>query len=158
MTQGRRAGAVLGDIEDALPVTLLRAREAVMNRLRPVLNKHGITEQQWRVLRLLEKHAQTMDASELARRCCILMPSLTRIVRGLEASGLLRRQTHARDKRRLRISITSRGRRLVEQIAPEMMLRWKSLYADIGPERVRALQNQLDAVSLTLMQGEPLAN
>ena len=129
-----------------------------MNRFRPVLNKHGITEQQWRVLRLLEKHAQTMDASELARRGCLLMPSLTRIVRGLESGGLLRRQAHARDKRRLRISITARGRRLVEQIAPEMTLCWKSLYADIGPERIRALQIQLDAVSSTLLQGEATAN
>jgi len=154
VTQRRRSGPSLGDIEDALPVTLLRAREAVMNRFRPVLNKHGITEQQWRVLRALEKHAETVDASQLARSCCLLMPSLTRIVRGLETDGLLRRQAHATDRRRLRISITAKGRRLVDQVAPEMLQRRKSLYAEIGPERVRALQSQLDALSSALQQDE----
>lgn len=149
---------VLGDIEEALPVTLLRAREAVMNRFRPVLNRHGITEQQWRVLRLLEKHAETVDASELAHRCCLLMPSLTRIVRGLEGDGLLRRQVHATDKRRLRISITAKGRRLVEQIAPEMAQRWRTLHAEIGPDRVHALQSQLDDLSAALTRGKASAS
>ena len=152
MAARKRNGVALGDIEDTLPVTLLRAREAVMNRFRPVLNKHGITEQQWRVLRVLDKHAETVDASELARRCCLLLPSLTRIVRGLENDGLLRRQPHARDKRRVRISITAKGRRQVELIAPEMLRQRMSLYAEIGPEQVRALQHQLDAMSSVLLQ------
>lgn len=155
VTIRKRNGAApgdIGDIEDTLPVTLLRAREAVMNRFRPVLNKHGITEQQWRVLRVLDKHVQTVDASELARRCCLLLPSLTRIVRGLEHEGLLRRQPHTRDKRRVRISITAKGRRQVALIAPEMLRQRTSLYAEIGPEQVRALQHQLDALSSTLLQ------
>ena len=104
------------------------------------------------MLRVLNTHAQTVDASELAHRCCLLLPSLTRIVRGLENDGLLRRQPHARDKRRVRISITARGRRQVELIAPEMLRQRTSLYAEIGPERVRALQHELDAMSSALLQ------
>ncbi len=154
MVGRKRNDEALVDIEDTLPVTLLRAREAVMNRFRPVLNKHGITEQQWRVLRVLERHAETVDASELARRCCLLMPSLTRIIRSLEGDGLLRRQPHANDRRRLRISITAKGRRFVDQVAPEMLRRRKSLYAEIGTDQVRALQHQLDAMSSALVQRE----
>jgi DNA-binding MarR family transcriptional regulator len=36
-----------------LPLLLLQARERVMARFRPILNEHGITEQQWRIVRLL---------------------------------------------------------------------------------------------------------
>ena len=37
----------------SLPMQLLRAREAVMQRFRPMLHQHGVTEQQWRVIRVL---------------------------------------------------------------------------------------------------------
>ena len=33
-----------------LPLLLLRSREAVMARFRGILNRHGVTEQQWRGL------------------------------------------------------------------------------------------------------------
>ena len=37
----------------SLPMSLLRAREAVMRQFRPSLRDHGLTEQQWRILRAL---------------------------------------------------------------------------------------------------------
>src|SRR5208283_3623306 len=37
----------------SLPMSLLRAREAVMRHFRPSLRRHGLTEQQWRILRAL---------------------------------------------------------------------------------------------------------
>ena len=36
-----------------LPLLLLQAREHVIARFRPILNAHGITEQQWRIVRAL---------------------------------------------------------------------------------------------------------
>ena len=39
----------------SLPIMLLRAREAVMKRFRPMLKAHGLSEQQWRVLRVLNE-------------------------------------------------------------------------------------------------------
>ena len=36
-----------------LPLLLLQARERVINRFRPLLNAQHITEQQWRIVRLL---------------------------------------------------------------------------------------------------------
>jgi len=37
----------------SLPMSLLRAREAVMRQFRPSLRRHDLTEQQWRILRAL---------------------------------------------------------------------------------------------------------
>ena len=36
-----------------LPLLLLQARERVIAQFRPILKAHGLTEQQWRVLRAL---------------------------------------------------------------------------------------------------------
>ena len=68
----------------SLPMALLRAREAVMERFRPSLRAHDLTDQQWRVLRALHDHGQ-QDLGELADLCCLLKPSITRIIRSMEA-------------------------------------------------------------------------
>ena len=49
----------------SLPMVLLLAREAVMERFRPMLRDFGVTEQQWRVLRYLDE-VGSMDLVELA--------------------------------------------------------------------------------------------
>ena len=67
------------DTRRSLPIALLRARETVMHRFRPLLASHDLTEQQWRVIRVLGE-TSPLDASDVAERACILAPSLTRII------------------------------------------------------------------------------
>ena len=67
------------DFEHSLPMMLLRAREAVMGRFRPMLRKFNLTEQQWRIIRALSE-VEEQDASDLAEVSYILAPSLTRIL------------------------------------------------------------------------------
>ena len=67
----------------ALPLALLRARETVMSPIRRVLKNHDVTDQQWRVLRVLHENG-VMDAKELAKSACVLAPSLTRMIKHLE--------------------------------------------------------------------------
>src|SRR3954464_5528671 len=88
----------------SLPMSLLRAREAVMRQFRPSLRKHGLTEQQWRILRALAA-VETIEVTELARVAFLLGPSLSRILRDLEARGLIARKLVARDQRRSMLSI-----------------------------------------------------
>ena len=48
----------LREFDRSLPMALLRAREAVMARFRPLFRLHGVTEQQWRVLRALRDYLE----------------------------------------------------------------------------------------------------
>ena len=58
-----------------LPLLLLQARESVIAFFRPVLNAHGITEQQWRIVReLLDRDG--MEPREIVAVCGISSPSL----------------------------------------------------------------------------------
>lgn len=61
----------------SLPIALLRAREAMMQHFRPMLAVHDLTEQQWRVLRVLAESG-AKDATQLAELAQILGPSLSR--------------------------------------------------------------------------------
>jgi len=66
--------ADLAQTERTLSIALLRSREAVMDRFRPMLKTHGVTEQQWRVMRVLSE-AGPCDASQLAQMACVLSPA-----------------------------------------------------------------------------------
>ena len=74
----------------SLTLTLLQAREAAMSFFRPSLNQHGLTEQQWRVIRILRQQGE-MESYQLANQACILRPSMTGVLARLERDGIVRR-------------------------------------------------------------------
>lgn len=79
-----------------LNILLVQARDAVVSYYRPVLNQAGITEQQWRIIRLLSQHG-TLDFQELSQQTSILRPSLTGILTRLEKLELVMRLKPASD-------------------------------------------------------------
>src|SRR5579884_2550197 len=93
------AQPALRPFANSLPMALLRAREAVMRAFRPGLREHGVTEQQWRVLRALAGLGP-LEITDLAARTCLLPPSLSRILPELESRGLVTRRQVASDMRR----------------------------------------------------------
>ncbi|HYH19565.1 MAG TPA: homoprotocatechuate degradation operon regulator HpaR [Azospirillum sp.] len=139
----------------SLPMALLKAREAVMARFRPLLREHDLTEQQWRVLRALT----TLDglrAGELARASCISMPSLSRILKTLEKRGLTARTAEDGDLRAVQIAITGEGRRLVARIGPHSEQRYAEITQAFGARRLEDLYAQLEALTACLTaDGEP---
>ena len=98
----------------SLPIALIRAREGVMLPIRDMLSETGITEQQWRVLRVLAEFGK-MDAKTLANRSSLLFPSLTRIAVTLRKKGLVTQTRDNIDRRRQFIEITASGQKLIEK-------------------------------------------
>jgi homoprotocatechuate degradation regulator HpaR len=139
-TEARRAP--MREFSRSLPMSLLRAREAVMRQFRPSLRNHGLTEQQWRILRALTA-VDTIEVTELARVAFLLGPSLSRILRDLEARDLIERRIAKADLRRGEVSISSKGLRLIEAVAPTS----EAIYAEItnryGARKLAELQDML---------------
>ena len=133
----------------SLPMSLLRAREAVMRQFRPSLRNHGLTEQQWRILRALTA-VDTIEVTELARVAFLLGPSLSRILRDLEARQLIERRTAKADLRRAMVSISAKGLKLIEAVAPTS----EAIYAEItrryGARKLAELQDMLGALESSL--------
>jgi homoprotocatechuate degradation regulator HpaR len=102
----------------SLPMALLRAREAVMEQFRPMLSRHDVTEQQWRVIRVVAE-AGRLDASEVSARASILAPSLTRMIRTLEIRKFIKRRKDSGDGRRVILEIAPAGVALIERVSPE---------------------------------------
>jgi homoprotocatechuate degradation regulator HpaR len=147
MIEPRRAP--MREFSRSLPMSLLRAREAVMRQFRPSLRNHGLTEQQWRILRALTA-VDTIEVTELARVAFLLGPSLSRILRDLEARDLIERRTAKADLRRGEVSISSKGLKLIEAVAPTS----EAIYAEItnrfGARKLGELQDMLGELERSL--------
>ena len=81
--------------------------------IRDMLAKTGITEQQWRVLRVLAEFG-TLDVRTLADRSSLLFPSLTRIATTLRKKGLITQTKDEVDRRRQFITITPTGQSIID--------------------------------------------
>lgn len=136
-------------IQRSLPMTLLRARELVMKRFRPMLARHGITEQQWRVVRVLCEQGP-LSASEAAERASILGPSLTRIIKTLEEAGLIVSERAAADGRRVVLEATPAGVEVIKSAAAERRTIYRDLEKLHGRQFIEDLLDRLE----TLIQVE----
>lgn len=124
--------------------TLLKAREIVMNPIRPVLWNAGVTEQQWRVLRVL-KDEGSVDPSRLAQSALLRASSVTRILKELEERGLIVRGVDVRDGRRFIVTISAAGKRLVEETVTHTLVILNEYEDRFGKERLDALLAELQA-------------
>jgi len=132
----------------ALPLALLRARETVMSPIRRVLKAHDVTDQQWRVLRVLHENG-VMDAKELAKSACVLAPSLTRIIKHLEQQNMLTRCVDGKDGRRVLLDILPSGAELIESVTPEVQVIYQGLNDKYGAQKMSDLLDLLhDVVEL----------
>lgn len=100
----------------SLPIALIRAREGVMSPIRDMLSETGITEQQWRVLRVLSEYGR-MDTKTLADRSSLLFPSLTRIAATLREKGMVTQTRDDKDRRRQFVEITPAGQAIIDERA-----------------------------------------
>jgi homoprotocatechuate degradation regulator HpaR len=135
----------------SLPMSLLRAREAVMRHFRPSLRHHGLTEQQWRILRALAS-IDAVEVTELARMAFLLGPSLSRILRDLEARHLIERRVAKADLRRGVVSISARGVRLIEAVAPSSEAIYAAMTRRYGVRKLADLQDMLAMLEHRLME------
>lgn len=132
---------------------LLRAREAVMDRFRPLLMRTGVTEQQWRVMRVLAEGG-AMEAGAVARAACLLPPSLSRIIRTLEGAALIRTERSAEDGRRVVLSLTRKGRKLVRDTLQEGAKIYAMIEAEYGTEELNTLFAMLQRVQTVLVRSD----
>jgi homoprotocatechuate degradation regulator HpaR len=156
--EGARAtrSAELRPFFRSLPMALLRAREAVMRHFRPSLQPFGLTEQQWRTLRALDG-GDEIDATRLAALTFLLAPSLTRILRDLEARRIVARRTDPKDGRAALISLTSKGAALLAEVGVESERIYARIEERLGRTRMKALMATLAQVEADLSELAPEA-
>lgn len=137
------------EINRSLAITLLRSREAVMDRFRPMLASAKITEQQWRVLRGLSEHGE-VEAGKLAYIACILPQSLSRIARNFEKKNLIFMKNDPSDARKILLSLTDEGKILMSRATIDSKEIYSQLIEDFGRENLDQLLEKLNLLQSSL--------
>lgn len=136
-----------------LPLLLLMSREAMMAHFRPILSHHGLTEQQWRIIRTLSECGE-MEQRLLCESCQILGPSLAGILTRMEETDLVVRHKVPSDQRRVVVSLSAHAQDLVQRICPLIDAQYVLLEEALGRDFLEGLYRQLD--QLLAFQDRPI--
>lgn len=137
----------LRGIDQALPIALLRAREATMRKFKPHLDSLGLTVQQWRVIRALAEN-DAMPASELAEKCVVMPSSMTRILNSLIERGLIE-PAHDDDGRRRSVRLKQDGTVIYAQMADKSEAIYRAIEQRFSSRKMTELLELLEALKTT---------
>lgn len=111
---------------------LMAAREAMLKPFRPIFRAHGVTGQQWRVIRALTETPEGLAPNEISQRCQIVPPSLSQILAGMEKRGLVARQRSESDLRMQRIVLTDDAVALADTLVPLIDQQYELIERAVG--------------------------
>ena len=104
---------------ETLPMLLNITLDGVMPVYRELFARHGLTEQQWRILRVLWDE-DDVTTTHLSRQTLLPAPSLVGILDRLEKKRLIARKRSDEDRRKVHVAATAAGRQLYQQVLPTL--------------------------------------
>jgi DNA-binding MarR family transcriptional regulator len=133
--------------EQEATLGLLRTADAVKRSLAQVIEPHGITPQQYNVLRILRGAGPDgLPTLTIGERMIEQTPGVTRLVDRLERKGLVARAPCSKDRRRVFCCITAKGLDLLKEL-DEPVNRWDAQTVSVlPPSELDSLINLLDRV------------
>lgn len=139
-----------------LPHLLLQSRETLMRRFRPNLTEHGVTEQQWRILRVLMDE-DGLEPRQLSERCLISSPSIAGVLMRMEEAGFIKRKRMDHDHRRVTVTITPATKKLAKNMEPIIERQYAELEKLVGVKQLQQVYDALDTLLQNLGYPEELA-
>jgi DNA-binding MarR family transcriptional regulator len=130
-----------------------RAANAVRNHLeRTVLAPHGLTWTGWVVLWVIWIWGE-IESRHVAAEAGVSKGTLTGVQKTLMAKGLVHRSVHPEDARRVLLSLTDEGERLMAELFPEFNEVEAWVTTELGPEAQAALAHSLRAIVTRVERG-----
>jgi DNA-binding MarR family transcriptional regulator len=147
----RQSKPFRSDAEEAT-VALLLTASALERRLGQVVEPHGITSQQYNVLRILRgSHPQPLATLEIAARMIDPTPGITRLLDRLDAKGLVRRERGTDDRRCVYCRITAPGLDLLKRLDAPVAAVGAQAFRSLPKTHRAAMVRSLDVVRAGLV-------
>jgi DNA-binding MarR family transcriptional regulator len=128
-------------------VSLLLTADRLRRDLARVVEPHGLTLQQYNVLRILRGAAgQALPTLDVAERMIERTPGITRLLDRLERKGLVRRERCPEDRRQVLVALSPAGRRLLAGLDAPMARADDRLQDRLGTRRTVTLIRLLETV------------
>ncbi len=116
-----------------------------MRRFRPNLTEHGVTEQQWRILRVLLEE-DGLEPRQLSERCLISSPSIAGVLMRMEEAGFIKRKRMPHDQRRVTVTITPATKKLGKSMEPIIERQYAELEKLVGVKQLQQVYDALDTL------------
>ncbi|AGW92650.1 MULTISPECIES: MarR family winged helix-turn-helix transcriptional regulator [Cupriavidus] len=135
---------------------LMRTARLLRSHIDQALAPFDLDMSQYLVLSMLaaDEHQPSMP-SELGTTLDATRTQMTRLLDGLEARSLLRRQVSAHDRRSLELTLTPAGRRLLERAAPAVHAAYGQTWAPLGASGLAGATRALTQLHQTLQALQP---
>ena len=134
-------------LEAEAAVSLVRTADAVLRGLAAALKPHGLSPEQYNVLRILRGAGhEGLPCGEIASRMITRDPDMTRLLDRLESRGLIARARDTKDRRVVNTRIATAGLRLLARLDAPLEAVNKRLVGHMGSARLRRLVALLEAV------------
>ena len=131
-----------------LVINVLYAAELLGRQLDAALRPFGLSRGSHNVLQILGGATGPLTPTEVLGRLTVTSATVTGLLDTLEARGLARRRPHPSDRRSVHVEITAEGRRLLDDLVPELIeheKRWAGSLRPAQREQLIRLLGSLEA-------------
>ncbi|TWI73191.1 transcriptional regulator, MarR family [Desulfobotulus alkaliphilus] len=118
------------DLSREVLVALRRITQAIELHSRQLVRSHGLTGPQLIILEEIARNGE-MAVTELARAISLSQATVTGILLRLERQGLISRLRGIRDKRNTLVSVTEKGKAILDEAPPLLQETFVRRFADL---------------------------
>jgi DNA-binding MarR family transcriptional regulator len=136
----------------------VRTGEAFLALADRRLRAYGLSAGARQVLAVLDGDGGSLSPTTIADRLIITTASMTSLLDTLQRRGLVQRAPDVEDRRRVVVTITAEGRRIIRSLLPEMLALQDEVAADLSPgdraELVRLLSTLRAGITAARREGD----
>jgi MarR family 2-MHQ and catechol resistance regulon transcriptional repressor len=130
-------------------IKLIRSAESLSSKLNLMLNDYGLTESQFGTLDSLY-HLGPMKQKEIGRKILKSGGNITMVINNLEKRGMVERRKGEKDKRQFIIHLTSKGRKSLNELLPQIVKKIKKHFEILDEDEQKELQQLCKIVGLQI--------
>ena len=136
--------------EHDLLVVLLTLHNAIQRRGDVFFQDYGLTDAQFNILNLIGLAGGPLDQLAVTERLLVGKSSVSIVLNRMVKAGLIQRGEHARDRRRVVLSLTRKGRELWRKIAPRYEEGVREIFSALPRKRREAFLDDIEALYAAL--------
>lgn len=114
-------------------------------RMKAIFAREDITPQQFNILRILRGAGEPISTLQIRQRMLDKMSDTSRMVDRLLVKGLVKKNTCPADKRLVDVSITPKGKKMLEKL-DQYENEMDGLMGNLGDEEIKKLNKMLDRI------------
>ena len=126
-------------------INLIYTYNWMNEKMKKVFDKEGITAQQFNILRILRGAGVPISTLQIRERMLDKMSDTSRIVDRLVLKGLAKKNICKNDKRLVDVSISTKGKKLLEKI-DRYENEMDAIFGNLSEAEAKTLNNLLDKI------------